>query len=163
MQNFFKLNFTTLRTVMLVISLCWWLNDGDHFKMLVTFQSVTNIIICQNVMLVTDMLCWRHEIQPGAKFNHFFPSLNRSWGTYIGPQHHNTPECDVGDWYLTLVPNSRCWWRDLSPTSKSCHQYIWSPTSVTNIDVNLKFIGMMESRNEEIVKCFGKETKSDLK
>ena len=35
-------------------------------------------IICQNVMSVTDMLCWRHEIQPGAKFNNFFPSLNRS-------------------------------------------------------------------------------------
>ena len=86
-------------------------------------------------MLVTDMLCWRHEIQPGAKFNKFVPSLNRSWGTYIGHQHHNTPECDVGDWYLMLVPNSRCWWRDLSPTSKSCHQHICSPTSVTNIDV----------------------------
>ena len=87
------------------------------------------------MLLVTDMLCWRHEIQQGAKFNHFLPSLNRSWGTYIGHQHHNTPECDVGDWYLMLVPNSRCWWRDLSPTSKTCHQLIWSPTSVTNIDV----------------------------
>ena len=37
----------------------------------------------------------------------------------IGHQHHNMPECDVGDRYLILVPNSRCWWRDLSPTSKS--------------------------------------------
>ena len=68
-----------------VTSLCWWLNDGDNFKML-TFKSVTNIIICQNVM---------------------------------------------------LVPNSRCWWRDFSPTSKSCHQHIWSPTPVTNIDVTI--------------------------
>ena len=88
------------------------------------------------------MWCWWPICYVGdMKFNLvpnsiiFFPSLNRSWGTYIGHQHHNTPECDVGDWYLMLVPNSRCWWRDLSPTSKSCHQHIWSPTSVTNIDV----------------------------
>ena len=53
----------------------------------------------------------------------------------IGHQHHNTPECDVGDWYLMLVPNTQCWWRDLPPTSKFCHQHIWSSTSVTNIDV----------------------------
>ena len=46
------------------------------FCMLVTFQSVINIIIYQNAMLVTDMLCWRHEIQPGAKFNKYnFPHL----------------------------------------------------------------------------------------
>ena len=67
------------------------------FCMLVTFQSVTNIIISQNVMLVTNMLCWRHEIQPGAKFNKdFLLSINKSWGTNIGHQHHNTPESDVG-------------------------------------------------------------------
>ena len=41
--------------------------------------------------------------------------------TYIGHQHHNTPECHVGDWYLMLVPNSGCWWcvtnvQILSPT-----------------------------------------------
>ena len=65
-------------TMMLVTSLCCLLNDGDHFKMLVTkkyvgdifcilvtFQSVTNFTE-MNVMLVTDILCWRHEIQPGA-------------------------------------------------------------------------------------------------
>ena len=53
----------------------------------------------------------------------------------IGHQHHNMPECDVGDWYLMFVPNSWCCWRDLLPTSQTCHQHIWSPTSVTNIDV----------------------------
>ena len=37
-----------------------------------------------------------------------------------------------------LVPNSWCWWRDLSPTSKTCHRLIWSPTSVTNIDVTFR-------------------------
>ena len=26
-------------------------------------------------MLVTDFLCWRHEIQPGAEFNEFVSSL----------------------------------------------------------------------------------------
>ena len=38
-----------------------------------------------------------------------------------------------------LVPNSRCWRLDLSPTSKSCQQHIWSPTSVTNIDVTCQY------------------------
>ena len=111
-------------TAMLVTSLCWWLYDGDHVSL--------------------TMWCWWPICYVGhMKFNQapnsikLFPSLNRSWGTYIGDQHHNTPECDVGDWYLTLVPNSRCWWRDLSPTSKSCHQHSWSPTSVTNIDITL--------------------------
>ena len=33
-----------------------------------------------------------------------------------------------------LVTSSCCWSRDLSPTSQTCHQHIWS-TSVTNIDV----------------------------
>ena len=42
--------------------------------MLGTIQAVTNII-CQNVMLLTDKLCWRHEIQPGAKFNEIFSIL----------------------------------------------------------------------------------------
>ena len=111
---------------------------------MVTVQSVTNSIICQNVMLVTDMLCWRHEIQFGAInvineilsiFKQILRGLHRRCN--IGHQHHNTPECDLGDWYLMSVPNSRCWWRDFSPTSKSCHQHIWSPTSVTNIDVTL--------------------------
>ena len=39
----------------------------------------------------------------------------------------------VGDPFLMLVPSSWCWWRDLSPTSKTCHQLIWSPTSVTKM------------------------------
>ena len=50
---------------------------------------------------------------------------NRSWGTYIG-------------WWLIIISDIWCWClTDLSPTSKSCHQHIWSPTSVTNIDVNV--------------------------
>ena len=48
--------------------------------------------------MVTDMLCWRHEIQPGAKFNIFFHlKLRFLTDPYNGHQHHNTPECDVGD------------------------------------------------------------------
>ena len=69
-----------------------------------TSQSVINIIICQNVILVSDMLRWRYEIQPGAIFNTIFEvSVNKSRGTYIGHQHHYTPECDIGDWLLMLV------------------------------------------------------------
>jgi len=30
---------------------------GQIFCMLVTFESVTNMMICTNVILVTDMLC----------------------------------------------------------------------------------------------------------
>ena len=51
-----------------------------------------------------------------------------------------------GDWYQILVAESLCWWfsrciksviniLNRSPTSQTCHQNIWSPTSVTNIDV----------------------------
>ena len=40
----------------------------------------------------------------------------------------------VGNRYLMLVTCSWCWWRDLSSTSQTCHLYIWSPTSVTNIE-----------------------------
>ena len=79
------LDSKTWVTVMLVISLCWWLYDGDWFE-----------------MLVAESLCWR-----------LF---------------------------------SLCWWfsqciksvtniLNRSPTSQTCHQHIWSPTSVTNIDV----------------------------
>ena len=57
-------------------------------------------------------------------------------------------DSDVGD--------LRCWWQNhyvgdffryvgdflnvlnRSPTSQTCHQHIWSPTSVTNIDVTEK-------------------------
>ena len=58
-----------------------------------------------------------------------------------------------GDWFEMLVAESLCWWLfslcwwfsqciksvtnilNRSPTSQTCHQHIWSPTSVTNIDV----------------------------
>ena len=42
-----------------------------------------------------------------------------------------------------LVPNSRCWWPDLSSTFKSSHQHIWSPTPVTKIDVTFKRLWKM--------------------
>ena len=58
-----------------------------------------------------------------------------------------------GDRFEMLVTESLCWWffslcwwffqciksvtniLNRSPTSQTCHQHIWSPTSVTNIDV----------------------------
>ena len=54
-----------------------------------------------------------------------------------------------------MVTDLRCWWQNnyvgdffryvgdflnvcnRSPTSQICHQHIWSPTSVTNIDVTI--------------------------
>ena len=60
----------------------------------------------------------------------------------------------VGD--FMMVTDFRCWWQNhyvgdffryvgdssnllnRSPTSQSCHQHIWSPTSVTNINVTLR-------------------------
>ena len=84
-QNSQIVKFCLTVTVILVTSLCWWLYDGDWFK-----------------MLVAESLCW---------------------------------------WLFSL-----CWWfsqciksvtniLNRSPSSQTCHQYIWSPTSVTNIDV----------------------------
>ena len=61
-----------------------------------------------------------------------------------------------GDWFEMLVTESfcwrlfsLCWWfsqciksviniLNRSPTPQICHQHIWSPTSVTNIDVTRK-------------------------
>ena len=57
-----------------------------------------------------------------------------SWETNIGHKHHDTPEFDVNDIYL-LMANSRCWRRDLSLTSKSCHQHIWSPIWIILYDI----------------------------
>ena len=55
-----------------------------------------------------------------------------------------------------LVTDFGCWWQNnyvgdffryvgdflnvlnRSPTSQTCHQHIWSPTSVTNIDITTK-------------------------
>ena len=53
-----------------------------------------------------------------------------------------------GDWFQMLVAESLCWWffqciksvtniLNRSQTSQTCHQHIWSPTSVTNIDVTV--------------------------
>ena len=69
------------------------------------------------VMIVTDLRCWWQ--------NHY-----------------------VGDFF-------RCWWfsqciksvtniLNRSPTSQTCHQHIWSPTSVANIDVSHQNIRMLE-------------------
>ena len=72
------------------------------------------------VMLVTS-LCW--------------------WRRYVGDisiadQHHNIPECDghstrqkvINILVINFVGRIRVllWWCDLSPTSKSCNQHIWS-------------------------------------
>ena len=58
-----------------------------------------------------------------------------------------------GDWFEILLTKSLCWWifslcwwfsqciklviniLNRSPTSQTCHQHIWSPKSITNIDV----------------------------
>ena len=62
-----------------------------HFSVLVRPSDVGDL------MMVTILRCWRQK-------------------TYVGDipigHHHNTPECDIGDWYLTLVPNIQI----LSPT-----------------------------------------------
>ena len=67
----------------------------------------------------------------------------------------------VGD--FMMVTDSRCWWQNnyvgdffrcvgdflnvlnRSPTSQTCHQHTWSPTSVTNIDVTVNsFTGQID-------------------
>ena len=62
----------------------------------------------------------------------------------------------VGD--FMMMTDFRCWWQNhyigdffryvgdflnvlnRSPTSQTCHQHIWSPTSVTNIDLTIREI-----------------------
>ena len=86
-----------------------------------------------DLMMVTILRCWWQKKYYDDIFLHV-------GDIPIGHEHHNMLECDVGDWYWMFVPNSWCWWRNLSPTSKSCHQHIWSPTSITNIDETQKII-----------------------
>ena len=71
---------------MLVTSLCFR-NDGDQDVGDEKYvgdifacwrHSNRSPTSCQNLMLVTDMLCWRHEIQSVAKSMKFCQSLNRS-------------------------------------------------------------------------------------
>ena len=123
--------------LMLVTSLCWWLNDGDHFKMmvtkkrmlvtffcmLVTSQSVTNIIFCHNVMLVTDMLCWRHKIQPGAIFNTIFLYL------WTNPEGITSVTNIIIRQNVMLVTDIWCWCLSLDVGDVTCHQH---PKLVTN-------------------------------
>ena len=65
--------------------------------------------------------------------------------------HYDSGDSDVGD--FVMATDLRCWWQNhyagdffryidnflnvlnRLPTSQTCHQHIWSPTSVTNIDV----------------------------
>ena len=89
----------------------------------ITNITVTNFNECQQVtvMLVTSLFWWLYD----------------------------------GDWFQMLVAESLCWrlftlcwWfsqciisvtniLNRSPTSQTCHQHIWSPTTVTNIDVTM--------------------------
>ena len=142
---------------------CWWHRDVGDF-MLVTIlgpwwqkKDVGDIFLHVGDMPIGHQHNYMPECDVGDRFVmletwnstwcqikwRFLLSINESWVTKIGHQHHNTSECDVGDWYLMLVPNFWCWWLDMSPTSQTCHQHIWSPTSVTNIDVTviLLYIG----------------------
>ena len=73
-------------------------------------------------------------------------------------QNNGVGDSDVGD--FMMVTGLRFWWQNhyvgdffryvgdflnvlnWSPTSQTCHQHIWSPTSVTNIDVTTEFLGL---------------------
>ena len=55
-------------TVMLVTSLFWWLNDGDHFKMLVTKKYVGDIF--QHVVLIRKPnKLWETLMHSGSYFD----------------------------------------------------------------------------------------------
>ena len=88
----------------------------------------------------------------------WFDPVNRvSSGFFTAPGEYVTT-VDTNMVTVMLVAESLCWrrfslcWRfsqcvksvtnilNLSPTSQTCHQHIWSPTSVTNIDVVVIFL-----------------------
>ena len=135
-----------------------------------------------DLLIVTILRCWWQKKYAGDIFLHV-------GDIPIGRQHHNMPECDVGDRYIMLetwsstwfnhiqynffsicsqisrglhrlptslyarmlVPNSWCWWRDLASTSVSCHQHIWFPTSVTNMDVTVRMVNGERKWTEALV------------
>ena len=144
--------------VMLVTSLCLWLNDSDHLTMLVTrkvcwwhfsacwwhfnpmcyvgemkfslvpnsikfFKSwtdpeglalVTNIIIRQNVMLVTDSWCWCLTLDVGDVTCNLHP--NHVTNTF-GLQTF----CTATSMLVTDVGTEMCWWQLWDVGAESLH------------------------------------------
>ena len=100
----------------------------------------------------------------------YFSWFGRLWGWQWCWWHRY-----VGD--FMMATDFRCWWQnhyvgDLfryvgdflnvlnrSPTSQTCHQHIWSPTSVTNIDVTL-FCWHSEIRQKKCTKIMHLEAGS---
>ena len=121
-----QINFLKFKGYNFWLHRCWWRMFGtkcvgDKFGMLVT-SHVTNI----QSWVPTSNISHQHHLLTIMVL--VTESGDESWGSLsviniIIRQN------------VMLVPNS--WWRDLSPTSQTCHQHIWSPTTVTNIDVTI--------------------------
>ena len=45
------------------------------------------------------------------------------------------------------------YWRELSPISQTCYQHIWSPISVTNIDVTVIMFRLLETELSRVSLC----------
>ena len=75
-------------------------------------------------MMVTDLRYWWRNRYVGDFM--MATDLRCCWRNHYGGDFFRY----VGDFLNVLIH---------SPTSQTCHQHIWSPTSVTTIDVTLKF------------------------
>ena len=120
--------------MMVTILRCWW----QKKVCLWYFLHVGDIPICQQHHFI-KMWCWcpicyvgdmKFHLMP--KSMKFFPSLNSSWGTQIGHQHHNMSECDVVDRYVMLETWNSTWYQIQSnfPHLQTDPEGL---TSVTNI------------------------------
>ena len=124
-----------------------------HFK---TFYLIPNPVFNLLLILHQSVNVWvtlHHRPVQGAKrvtiLNHQSLMTRRRKSATNCTQG----DSDVGD--FMMVTDFRCWWHNhyvddffryvddflnvlnRSLTSQTCHQHIWSPTSVTNIDVTV--------------------------
>ena len=76
-------------------------------------------------------LCWRPFLNVGDKKVCWWHFSARWWHSNGSP---TSLYARMWCWRLTLDVGDVT-----SPTSQTCHQHIWSPTSVTNIDVHGQF------------------------
>jgi len=109
--------FTLQPAAVMLATLCWWLFQCE--------KSVTNISNLSPTEIISNI---RHQYLASYKdVDKKWMLVTLFWWLFL----------DFGDRMLVLMLKERGyrWPRrpKPSPTSQSCHQHVWSPTSVTNI------------------------------
>ena len=132
------------------ISYVWgqlWLNRLEFLQIPLPRIIVHIIAHCTKIKLTSNLRSGVSNLDP-MKFGNTNLVLS-GWRSTV----------DLLRWVTVMLVTSLCWWLydgdrfemlvaeciksvtnilNRSPTSQTCHQLIWSPTSVTNIDVTVE-------------------------